>query len=121
MTREEFYIFVKEKTSNLLQLLEKKANEYAKSEEAFHNFIEGKNISIAQTEEGYAWDLRVKHLQSIKDLIKDCEKGILPNKNLLNEKFGDDLAYNLIIWAIIDEKINKNQDFLNEIRTFNQQ
>lgn len=106
MTRANFYDFVKSETSKLLDLLAKKADEYAKDKDSFYNFVEGKNIAIANTEEGYAWDLRVKHLQSIKDIILDCEKGILPNEALLNEKMGDDICYAFLIWAMITEKIH---------------
>lgn len=102
MTRSEFYDFVEEKTTNLLDLLKKKAEEYAKSESAFHNFIEGYHMSTSKSEEEYAWNLRVKHLQSIKDMLISGEY----DKKLVEEKFGDDLAYNLLIWCMISQKMD---------------
>lgn len=102
MKRSEFYKFVKEKTENLLQLLERKAKEYAKEDSAFHNFNEGFMLSTCHSREEYCWNLRVKHLQSIKDIIEAQVKN-RPNIELIDEKFGDDLAYNLLIWAMLAE------------------
>lgn len=121
MTREEFYEFVKVKTSELLTLLEKKAKEYAQSNQAFYNFDEGLGISTCKSREEYAWNLRVKHLQSIKDILEGKQPA---TQELINEKFGDDLGYNLLIWAMLTENLNENNEIdVNTIlnrRSFNE-
>lgn len=97
MTREEFYTFVEGKFETLMGTLKNKQGEYAKTTNAFHNFDEGYMLATSDSPEEYAWDLRSKHMQSIKDII--TSDNVYP-KELTDEKFGDDILYGFIIWAM---------------------
>lgn len=101
MTRGDFRDFVNEKFGEIIKLLDKKGEEYANSDDAFHNFVEGVDIATSENKECYAWDLRAKHLQSIKDIIRSPKGSHI---SMINEKCGDDVLYGLIIWAMLTEK-----------------
>ncbi len=97
MTRKEFRDFVEEKSKEILDLLDKKGDEYSNGNDAFYNFEEGFRISTSNCPETFAWDLACKHKQSIKDLIT---KKMSFSKAQGDEKFGDDILYGFIIWAM---------------------
>ena len=99
MKRNEFHEFVKEKCEELLEKLGKKGTEYALQENAFHNFEEGCKIATSTSPEAFAWDLRTKHLQSIKDIITETTPVF--NQGVIDEKCGDDILYGFIIWALL--------------------
>lgn len=98
MTRKEFRDFVEKKCGEILNLLDKKGEEYSDGKDAFYNFEEGYKLATSNSPEEFAWDLRCKHLQSIKDLISN--RDIKFTKAQGDEKFGDDILYGFIIWAI---------------------
>lgn len=105
MTRKEFKDFVEFRCKGMIDLLDKKGYEYAAGDDGMYNFNEGVNISTCKTPEEYAWNLRTKHLQSVKDLVT---RRIIPNQAGIDEKLGDDILYGFIIWAITTENNTKN-------------
>src|SRR5688572_22409479 len=108
MTRKEFRDFVEKKCEEILLLLDKKGAEYSDGNSAFYNFEEGYHLATSDSPEEFAWDLRCKHLQSIKDLISNPSMSF--SKAQADEKFGDDILYGFIIWAMDQKKYSsKNQ------------
>jgi hypothetical protein len=100
MTRKEFRDFVEEKSKGILELLDKKGEEYSNGKDAFYNFMEGYKLATSGSPEAFAWDLRCKHLQSIKDIIG----GMSASEAMINEKLGDDILYGFIIWGLLKDK-----------------
>ena len=98
MTRKEFRDFVERKSKEILDLLDRKGKEYSDGNSAFYNFDEGYRLATSNTPEEFAWDLRCKHLQSIKDMLSN--PNISFTKAQGDEKFGDDILYGFIIWAM---------------------
>src|SRR5688500_2301052 len=105
MTRIQFRNFVEEKCKGILELLDKKGAEYSDGKSAFYNFEEGYNLATSNSPEEFAWDLRCKHLQSIKDLISNPQMTF--TKAQADEKFGDDILYGFIICLIIQKHYEK--------------
>ena len=48
----------------------------------------------------------LKHEISISDITNDLEKGIIPTKDIVNEKFGDNIIYLILKKAMILSRIN---------------
>lgn len=118
MTRKEFRDFVEKKCEEILALLDKKGEEYSDGKDAFYNFEEGYKLATSNSPEEFAWDLRCKHLQSIKDLISN--RDIKFTKAQGDEKFGDDILYSFIIWAITQKyyTTKESSDYWNAEREF---
>lgn len=106
MTRKEFRDFVEIRSKEILDLLDKKGNEYSDGGDAFYNFENGYHLATSDSPEEFAWDLRCKHLQSIKDLIT---KKMSFTKAQSDEKLGDDILYGFIIWGIIQKYYKENE------------
>lgn len=101
MNRKEFKDFIEQKCKEMLDLFDKKNKEYgADGSNAFHNFDDGYQLSTANSSEEFAWDLRCKHLQSIKDIITKKNQF---SKAQADEKFGDDILYGFIVWGIVQK------------------
>lgn len=106
MTRKEFRDFVERKCKDILALLDKKGDEYSNGQDAFYNFNDGYQLATSNSPEEFAWDLRCKHLQSIKDMI--MKKNTFTEAQA-NEKFGDDILYGFIIWGIMQKEVKSSQ------------
>lgn len=108
MNREKFNLHVEEVIDRTKKILLKKGEEYAKTEDVFHNFNKATGISLQNTNVAVGWEFCVKHLQSIKDIITDIEEtGNIEklNFNLIDEKFGDAINYFILLEGMIKEKI----------------
>lgn len=93
-----------EKTSNTLLI---KAKEYVRNEDRLHNFNAG-SLKEGKIRERVLRGMRLKHDISVDDMLNDIEKEQLPSKELVMEKFGDIINYNILemmsILHRIDEK-----------------
>ena len=105
MNRNDFNETVEDRIRLIKKVLQNKGKEYASDENVFHNFIQAKGISFHNSQEKIAWEYSVKHLQSIKDLIDQVDKGAIPSIALVEEKFGDAINYLILIEAMIKERI----------------
>jgi len=81
-----------------------KGKEYGSDEDRLHNFKRA-GQKRNQTPEQALMGMKVKHEISIDDMINDIEKGILPTEKYINEKIGDDINYNILLKALILERI----------------
>jgi len=109
MNRKRFNHILQHRIEKSQEVFGIKNNEYANEEEVFANFKDGAGISYHNTPEKYGWELLVKHLQSIKDIIANTEKGKLPTKSILEEKFSDAHNYLYLIEGMLVEKIEDKE------------
>lgn len=89
---DKYFDTIMERTRKVLKV---KAREYARNEDRLHNFNSAalkKQISRNEVLDG----MRLKHEISIDDMRKDIAKGILPSVELVSEKLGDRLNYDIL-------------------------
>ena len=100
-TKSEFFDEVVTKTLvELKELLVVKGKEYRRNNNVYHNFDQGakiKGITPEKVLDGFL----LKHEVSIADITDDLDKGILPTKEKVEEKFNDNIIYLLIKKAMI--------------------
>lgn len=104
-----FYNSAQEFIESQFEILFKKKEEYATDGNVFENFENAVGISFHDTPEGVLWEYMVKHLQSIKDMIKDLEIGGEVgghyDEKLVNEKIGDAINYLLLLRGMLINRI----------------
>ena len=106
MTEKRFDEIVEEVCEQVKQTLLIKAKEYRRQNNPFHNFDIGSQRSGLIREKVLDGFL-LKHEISISDMTNDLVDGKLPLKELLNEKFGDNIIYLIIKKASIIDKIEQ--------------
>lgn len=47
-----------------------------------------------------------KHVVSVRDMVKDIERGILPSKKMLDEKITDRINYGLLLEGLFRERMH---------------
>jgi hypothetical protein len=57
-----------------------------------------------ETPERALWGMWVKHITSIRKIVEDLDKGIVPTLKLLSEKLGDNINYSLLLEGLIRER-----------------
>jgi hypothetical protein len=112
MTQEEFNNSVEETLEKVKQLLLNKSVEYQRNSDVFHNFHEGSKRS-GMSREKVLDGFLLKHEISISDMTNDLDKGIVPTKEKVDEKFLDNIIYLLIKKAMFIDRINQLQ-FMKE-------
>lgn len=108
MTEKRFDKVVEEVCEQIKQTLLVKAKEYRRQNNPFHNFDVGSQRSGLIREKVLDGFL-LKHEISIADITNDLVDGKLPTKELLDEKFGDNIIYLIIKKASIIDKIENNE------------
>ena len=86
------------------ELLIVKGKEYRRNDNVYHNFDQGakiKGITPEKVLDGFL----LKHEVSISDMTDDLDKGVLPTKEKVEEKFNDNIIYLLIKKAMILNRI----------------
>lgn len=86
-----------------------KSKEYASDVDRLANFRQPTammNMSPAEVCLMY----QMKHISSVAKIAKETSQGIIPSKELLQEKCQDMLNYTLIFYAIVNEMIESNQE-----------
>ena len=109
MTEKRFDEVVEEVCEQVKQTLLVKAKEYRRNENPFHNFDMGSQRSGLIREKVLDGFL-LKHEISIADITNDLVDGKLPTKELLDEKFGDNIIYLIIKKASIIDKIEEYEE-----------
>jgi len=94
MKSEDFNKEAIEFLDSIKERLTKKREEYASNNNVFRNFENAKGFFKEGTEKLALWNYVVKHLVSIKDY---CENNQELNKEQLEEKTGDIIAYMTIL------------------------
>jgi len=90
-----------------LNTLTLKSEEYARDGDRLHNFKTAARIDN-ETPEKALWGMWKKHIVSIRDMIHDIDKGILPSESVLNEKMTDNIDYTVLLEGLIRERMNKD-------------
>lgn len=107
MTKEELKKIVEKRISKILQTLNNKNNEYATADDVFHNFKKARELFRCNTKEYALLGMLNKHLVSVIDMVEKYEKdGILPCKNLVDEKIGDSINYLILLESCFLESID---------------
>jgi len=105
MTPERFKEIVKELQANTTDVLAKKAIEYSRNGERFHNFIvAGRRLGCDPIQALVG--MKEKHSVSLADMLEDLKAGKLPTIAMLNEKFCDEINYLILEYAMFRERID---------------
>lgn len=108
MTEKRFEFEVEKTLEKLREIIIQKGREYRRNNNPFHNFEEGSKRSGLIREKVLDGFL-LKHEISIADMTNDLEKGIIPSREIVEEKFNDNLIYLLIKKVSILERIEDNE------------
>lgn len=110
MKEFDFDETVKSTVESCLDTLTVKGVEYRRNGNPFHNFDKGSEVT-GRSREDVIWGMALKHFISVQDIKYDMKSGVLPTKEVLDEKYGDLINYLLIEKASILEKIHfKNKE-----------
>jgi hypothetical protein len=90
--------------------LSNKAAEYTTDIDMLANFNKGSNIT-GEVREKVLFGYALKHLVSVMDMIEGIEKGELPTQAKASEKIGDLGTYMAILYACIQDRLNKTRPF----------
>lgn len=101
----EFDCVVDRTLRDIRELLITKGKEYRRNGNVYHNFEQG-SIMTGNTREKVLDGFLLKHEVSINDMTNDLEKGILPTREKVEEKFNDNLIYLIIKKAMILDRID---------------
>jgi hypothetical protein len=93
------YIF-----GNCLNVLTQKNKEYASDEDKLANFKEAAALKD-ETPEKALWGMWVKHIISIKKIIRDIDMGILPTEKIFLEKVTDNINYSVLLAGLLEERL----------------
>lgn len=97
---EYFEKVINDTLAEVKELLIVKGKEYRRNDNVYHNFDQGakiKGITPEKVLDGFL----LKHEVSIADMTDDLDKGTLPTKEKVEEKFNDNIIYLLIKKAMI--------------------
>lgn len=112
MNEQEFQKIAAEQIEWCKNILGLKGGEYSGIEkDRFHNFKVAAAID-GEAPERALWGFWKKHLVSLKDIVDDLERGIIPSKERLQEKAGDTINYMLLLAGMIEERRRKGSTSL---------
>jgi hypothetical protein len=109
MTEQRFDEVVDIFLNSIRETLLVKGREYRRNNNPFHNFDIGAQRSGLIREKVLDGFL-LKHEISIADITNDVVEDKLPTKELLDEKFGDNVIYLILKMASIIDKIEQNDE-----------
>lgn len=99
MDAEEFEQICSRQIAQSLEVLVKKAGEYAHPEDRLRNFRIG-SVLTSETPEQVVWGFAVKHIVSISEMVQSGEEF---TKGQWDEKIGDAINYLILLRAQIFE------------------
>ena len=102
MDSERFNEVVKARIDKCLNVLCKKANEYA-TEDRLHNFKVAAGLQNCSAITALA-GMMAKHTVSVYDLVRNQECGAIIPKEMWDEKIGDSINYLLLLTALVEEQ-----------------
>lgn len=124
MTNSDFQKVVQCILKEVLRKIQVKGKEYSRTDNRFHNFIQG-GLIYDITKEQYLLYLMSKHTISIDDMVKDLEVQRFSDSKQWLEKITDVITYLMLLYAMQiereDEKIPviKLQKKKSQERRFN--
>lgn len=84
-----------------------KSKEYASDEDRLFNFKQPTTMMNTNQAKVCLW-YDMKHIASLAKMAEDVDKGIIPTKELLDEKVGDYINYGLLFYSNMLEIIEKS-------------
>jgi len=104
LTFEQFEEIVSRRAKLTWETLVKKGKEYATVDRAMDSFHDQAQFSMHEQPTSVAWELMVKHLYSVRRLIKEYETdNKIPSQYMIDEKIGDAINYLILIEALFKE------------------
>jgi hypothetical protein len=110
MNQSEFNTELDAVIKRIIDVLERKRAEYSTASDRLIYFKTATSgLSLSTTPEVHAWELLVKHLICVRDIISDVDKGYegWPKREYVDEKFGDAINYLILIEMLIKERIKE--------------
>jgi len=93
-----------------MKVMRGKSAEYANDEDKLANFKRAAPlVAKANTPEAAAWNMNIKHLCSIVDMIEKEANGHVYSIEIWREKFGDAQNYLDLIYARIVERLEPRE------------
>lgn len=105
MNNENFESYVLAIFDRLKETLLIKGAEYSRNNDRLHNFNVGAKITN-ESRERVLDGMLLKHYISYRDMLDDLDKGVLPSKKYVEEKFGDILIYFMLQEISFKERID---------------
>lgn len=109
LNHENADTYIKDMLSNISEVLLVKSKEYVRNDDRMHNFNQAarkKDLTREQVLDG----MRLKHEVSIDDIRRDISEGVLPSRELLDEKFTDIINYYILEYMSIRHRIDKQEN-----------
>jgi hypothetical protein len=107
MNSNQFNKSIEEALDSIKTRIFSKNQEYAQVSDVFSNFKTG--ISLQDTPQAVAWEYMTKHMQWLKDNIKNNQN---PTDSQIDEKIIDIINYLLIIRGMYQEKNSTEENNL---------
>lgn len=108
MTSQDFKLLIERRQDQSVNTLVRKNLEYGTQTDMLESFKEQAQLSLHNTPMGIGWELMVKHLYSVRRIIREYEEtGKIPSQEMIDEKFGDAINYLILIEALFEEVANK--------------
>ena len=104
MNAEQFNDLFERRQNLSHETLVKKAEEYASEHDRLHNFKRAGKMAGCSAIKALA-GMKLKHDVSVADMIDDAERGVMPSRELLDEKIGDSINYLHLLEALFIEAI----------------
>ena len=100
-----FNTIVKERCEKILAILSKKAEEYAKDDDRFHNFNIAARMADTTPEKALK-GMMLKHEVSVMDLIEwaDTQPEKLTDE-IIDEKIGDNINYLILLEGMLKKRV----------------
>ena len=106
MNATEFNEIAEARIEHCRKTLILKGEEYSRDGDRLHNFRTAASIDN-ETPEQALWGMAKKHVVSVRDMVKDAEKGVCPTLGALNEKITDWVNYGLLLEGLLRERMGK--------------
>lgn len=114
MNAKHFEELCRELLDKSEETLFRKSKEYASDEDRLANFRQPTAMMKMSTAE-VCLMYQMKHISSIAKIAKETSNGILPTKELLQEKCQDMLNYTLIFYTTVCEMLEQEQKDLDRV------
>ena len=106
MNLEELNKLLTERYYKSKEVLISKNKEYGQVDDVLESFNEQAQISMHNEPTSIGWELLVKHLYSVRRMIREYEnEGRIPDQDMIDEKFGDAINYLILIEALFKEDL----------------
>lgn len=102
---EVFNKYLNSIEENTVRVLKEKSVEYSRNGDSMHNFNRGAVLRECSREDVID-AFRAKHIISINDIRNDLKDGILPSRELLDEKFIDAINYYILEYASMRHRLD---------------